>query len=436
YQQYQQRYGIYWKFVSNGTVIEEKLPRAKTSNSDTVQPGYGQYENDNLHNMIEYKSQGVTDDSTYRYATDGGWFTYTMAVDDTAPMTVLSFKVRKADDGKTLRVRVGDTVLFSQALKASADAKDVYDVKLLIPQDVMNRCVYAKSADGKDYKVIDVTFSSNDGDKESAKVCDFIYMTAVKPAYEYDSTTAYFVDCGDQNTSTLTGKDKLGLYNCVTEQLYGADEVTGAVWGLIDDATDQYNGSSKGGGIYTANTWCDESHAADGAAKNTSFRYTKNQYENSIDRHLDYAFALPNGSYSVEVAFADPWSCSKNPTVYANLGEADESVIAKNCAIGSAVKGTAKVTNGKLTINVRSEDKAINLCYIIIKPEEVTANVTGQKGDVNLDGKVDVLDAVALQKYLLGQKDFTGENAFAADICSDAVPDIYDLAALKRTLLQ
>ena len=222
----------------------------------------------------------------------------------------------------------------------------------------------------------------------------------------------------------------------MTEQLYGADEVTGAVWGLIDDATDQYNGSSKGGGIYTANTWCDESHAADGAAKNTSFRYTKNQYENSIDRHLDYAFALPNGSYSVEVAFADPWSCSKNPTVYANLGETDESVIAKNCAIGSAVKGTAKVTNGKLTINVRSEDKAINLCYIIIKPEEVTANVTGQKGDVNLDGKVDVLDAVALQKYLLGQKDFTGENAFAADICSDAVPDIYDLAALKRTLLQ
>ena len=436
YQQYQQRYGIYWKFVSNGTVIEEKLPRAKTSNSDTVQPGYGQYENDNLHNMIEYKSQGVTDDSTYRYATDGGWFTYTMAVDDTAPMTVLSFKVRKADDGKTLRVRVGDTILFAQALKASANAKDVYDVKLLIPQDVMNRCVYAKNADGKDYKVIDVTFSSNDGDKESARVCDFIYMTAVKPAYEYDSTTAYFVDCGDQNTSTLTGKDKLGLYNCVTEQLYGADEVTGAVWGLIDDATDQYNGSSKGGGIYTANTWCDESHAADGAAKNTSFRYTKNQYENSIDRHLDYAFALPNGSYSVEVAFADPWSCSKNPTVYANLGETDESVIAKNCAIGSAVKGTAKVTNGKLTINVRSEDKAINLCYIIIKPEEVTANVTGQKGDVNLDGKVDVLDAVALQKYLLGQKDFTGENAFAADICSDAVPDIYDLAALKRTLLQ
>ncbi len=436
YQQYQQRYGIYWKFVSNGTVIEEKLPRAKTSNSDVVQPGYGQYENDNLHNMIEYNSQGVTDDSTYRYVTKGGWFTYTMAVDETAPMTVLNIKLRKADNGKSLRVRVGDAILFADTLNYEG-TKDVYDVKLTVPADVMQRCVYDKTADGKEHRVLDVTFSSNEDGKESAKVCDFIYMTAVKPAYEYDSSIAYFVDCGDQNTSTLTGKDKLGQYNCVTEQLYGADEVTGKMWGLIDDPTDQYDGASKGGGIYTANTWCDESHGADGAAKNSSFRYTKNQYENNIDRHLDYAFELPNGTYSVEVAFADPWSCSKNPTVYANLGKADESVIAKNCAIGTAIQGTAKVTDGKLTVNVRSEDKAINLCYIIIKPAETAAaSVKGQKGDINLDGAVDVADAVLLQKYLLGLKTFSGEQAYAADLYADAMPDSFDLAVLKRHLLQ
>lgn len=437
YQQYQQRYGIYWKFNPNGTVIEEKLPRAKETNTDTVQPGYGQYESDNLHSMVEFLSKGVTDDSTYRYVTDGGWFTYTMAVDETAPMTVLRIKLRKADNDKTLRVRVGDSILMNGTL-AYSGSEDVYEKRILIPADVLQRCVYSKTADGKDYRVIDVTFSSDVEGKESAKVCDFIYMTAVKPLYEYDSSIAYFVDCGDQNTSTLTGKDKLGLYNCVTEQLCGQDDVTGCTWGLVDDPTDQYEGASKSGGIYTANTWPDERSTADGANSTSSFRYTKNQYENNIDRHLDYQFTLPNGKYTVETYFADPWSCSKNPTVYANYGRTDQQTVAENCAIGTPVKGSAAVTDGTLTINVHSEDKAINLCYILIRPEETEApSVIGKKGDINLDGTANVLDLVILQKHLLGVTKFTsGEQAYAADVCSDAQTDVFDIAMLKRMLLQ
>lgn len=436
YQQYQQRYGIYWKFVPNGTVIEERLPREKTTVTDTVQPGYGQYESDNLHKMVEYKSEGVTDDSTYRYADNGGWFTYRMAVDEDAEMLVLHAKLRKADNGKTLRIRVGDTVLF--AGKLDYDGKDdVYDVKLTIPDDVRQRCIYEVTADNEQRKVIDVTFSADGTDEASAKVCDFLYMEAVAPLYVYDSSIAYFVDCGDQNTDTCSSRDKLGAYNSVSEQLYGADEVTGKVWGLIDDPTDQYNGSGKSRGIYTANTWPDEAHPADGADKTASWRYTKNQYEGGIDRHLDYGFSLPDGTYSVEVAFANPWGCSKDPTVYANLGGANESVICKNAPVdGSAVKGEAKVTGGKLTINVRSEDKAINLCYILIRPIDVpSASVNGCKGDINLDGSVDVLDAVLMQKYLLGQENFSGEQAYAADVASDAVPDVFDLTLLKRDLI-
>jgi hypothetical protein len=116
YMQYQQRYGIYWKFIPNGTVIEEKLPRAKTTITDTVQPGYGQYESDNLHRMVELNSVGVTNDSTYRYVENGGWFTYRMAVDDSAPMLRLRLKFRKSDNGRSIRVRVGDAVLMQANL--------------------------------------------------------------------------------------------------------------------------------------------------------------------------------------------------------------------------------------------------------------------------------------------------------------------------------
>lgn len=187
YKQYQQRYGIYWKFVPNGTVIEEKLPRAKTTITDTVQPGYGQYESDNLHKMVEVNSIGITNDSTYRYVQKGGWFTYRMAVDDTASILRLRLKLRKADNGKSLRVRIGDSILFSEKLDYSGE-KDIYEVTLTIPKEVRERCIYRINADGKEYSVLDVTFSADVNGEESAKVCDFIYMEAVKPLYEYENT--------------------------------------------------------------------------------------------------------------------------------------------------------------------------------------------------------------------------------------------------------
>ena len=431
YQQYQQRYGIYWKFLSNGTVIEEKPPRAKVSVSDTVQPGYGQYEGDDLHAMVEINSVGVTDDSTYRYAKAGGSFKYQMAVDPDAPMTVLQVTFRKEDNGKPIVITAGNSILFDGVLNYEGKG-DTYNVKLLIPQDVIEASLKTVQANNTEYSVIDIGFSGKDG-KDSARVCDFIYMNAVKPVYEFDSSVAYFVDCGDQDTTTATGSDKFGLYNCLTEQLYGVDEVTGAEWGLIDDATDQYNGSSKGGGLYTANTWCNEYAPADGADKSSSFRYTKNQYENNIDRHIDYAFSLPNGKYTVEMAFADPWNCSKNPTVYANYGKDDQTVVAKNCATdGTAVKGSVTVTDGKLTLNFRSEDKAINVSYIKISFDgKTTLPAASLKGDVNQDGKIDAKDAAALRDYLLIKTKTLAAPA-NADINGDGKLNAVDLALLKR----
>ena len=437
YKQYEQRYGIYWKFVPNGTVIEEKLPRAKVTATDTVQPGYGQYESDNLHNMVETGSVSVTNDSTYRYVKNGGWFTYRMAIDDTAPIMRLHVKLRKSDNGKTLRIRVGDAVLWSGTLSYSGN-DDVYDLLLTVPDDVRERCTYSIKADGKEYSVLDVTFSSDKNAAESAKVCDFIYMEAVRPLYEYDSSIAYYVDCGDHNSSTVTGRDKLGIYNSLTEQLYGADEVSGRMWGLIDSPNDQYNGSSRSKGLYTANTWCDEANTADGADKSYSFRYTKNQYENNIARHLDYSFSLPNGTYNVEMCFCDPWGCSKKPTAYANYGKTNETVLVQNAPTDrTAVSGTAKVTDGELTVNLRSEDKAINICYIIIRPINCeSASTIGRKGDINIDGNVSIADVVLMQKYLLGKIVLTDEQAFAADIASDVIIDSFDMLKLRRMLIK
>ncbi len=434
YRQYQQRYGIYWNFISNGSASNERPPRAKTTTVDTVQPGYGQYENDNLHNMTEKDTQSITDDSTYRYAKPGGYFSYRMAVEPEAPFTTLTVTLRKADNGKTLRIVAGDTILYAGTLDYTG-RKDTYNKVLVIPKEVMDSCVQHITADGEEYDVIDITFSA-DNNEESAKVCDFIYTKSVKPLYEYDESIAYFVDCGDHDSYTLSGSDKLGSWNSVTEQLYGEDPVTGAVWGLIDDPTDQYNGSSKSGGLYTANTWCDEYNTNDGRDKSASYRYTKNQYENGIDRSLRYGFSLPSGKYSVEMCFSDPWSCSTKPSVYAGYGTASQQAIAENCTSdGKTVsKGEVTVDSSKeLELTFVSEDKAINLNYIIIRPieldplpkAEAPGTVTGgMKGDANCDGKVNVADAVAILQYIANQTKYplTDEGMINADV--DGEPGI------------
>jgi len=425
YKQYQQRYGIYWNFQASGTAVD-KPPRSKKTVVDTVQPGYGQYENDDLHAMEEKNTQGVTDDSTYRYAEKGGYFKYRMAVDKDADYNILTVKFRKSDNEKTIRITAGDAIIYQHELYVSNDAPDVYDVQILLPSEVMENYVEHITADGEEYDVVTIGFSGINGE-ESAKVCDFIYMTAQRTNYEYDSSIAYFVDCGDHDTSTTSGRDMLGFYNSVTEQLYGIDPVTGMTWGLIDDPNDQYNGSSKSGGLYTANTWCDEYHTADGRDKTATYRYTKNQYENDIDRRLDYGFQLPDGKYEVEMCFSDPWGCSTKPSIYTAYDTNSRELIKSGCATDGKTPTTFELTStgGGVQFTLTSEDKAININYIIIRTLEqeplplVTAGEDDiLRGDANCDGEVNMADAVFIMQTI-GNPDkysITGKGEKNADV--------------------
>lgn len=373
YLKYQERYGIYWYLLTP----EEKAAkdagdiRTEETVADTVQPGYGQYENDDLHRMSESDTVSVTDDSTYRYAKAGGSFTYQMAVNP-EDVTYLVLYFRAEDNGKSILVRSGQRVLLQTVLDYHG-TEDVYELRAQIPQELL-RAAETVSVDGETYRTVPVTFSGVDG-AESARVCDFIYTKSVKLLYPTDEGTAYFVNCGDHDVTTVTGNDRFGVYNSVTEQLYGYDRVTGRKWGLIDDPEDRYNGSSISNAIYTANTWAYESNTRDDQPKEATNRYTKNQYENGIaDRRLDYAFELPNGSYQVEIGFADPWGCSNGPRVYANYDKTDRQTLAEGFSVAnSPLRAAVNVTDGELTLNFRNDSdagRAINVSYILIKFEK------------------------------------------------------------------
>ena len=190
-----------------------------------------------------------------------------------------------------------------------------------------------------------------------------------------DSSVVYFVDCGDYNVNTVSEGDQLGTHNSVTDQVYGADPVTGYKWG-VDDAVSSplENGDCPKGGVSTDWTWPYEfNEAGDGVPKTGSNRYTKNQFEKGIaERHLDYKFELENGTYYIEVGCIDPWQVSKTPNVYLNYGKESQVVLAEalNIAGGDTASGSVAVQDGELTVNLRAtgdDNKAINVTYIIIK---------------------------------------------------------------------
>lgn len=369
YTKYNERYGIYFYYLSDeeNAALNEEPTQTEDTIVDTVQPGYGQYENDELHDMTESSSVGVTNDGTYRYAKAGGYFTYNFAITE-GEDNYLSLTLRKEDNGKTLKITSDGIELFKDTLDYIG-LEDTYTLRVAIPQEIIGKAAL-RTVEGTFYSTVPVTFESADAN-DSAKVCDFIYLLTAKKKYETDSSVAYFVDCGDHNVFTPPTGEKYGVYNSVSEQLYGYDRVTGKKWGLIDDPIDRYNGAGISNALYTANTWAYEFNVADNLVKEDTCRYTKNQYENGYtERYLDYYFELPNGTYDVEIGFSNPWSCSNKHTVYANKDKASESVLAKDYQVtGEPLKATVEVTDGVLTLNFRNGTNAglaINVTYIKI----------------------------------------------------------------------
>lgn len=75
-------------------------------------------------------------------------------------------------------------------------------------------------------------------------------------------------------------------------------------------------------------------------------------------------------------------------------------------------------------------EKTVDICEI----SDVLS--AGIKGDVNLDGAVNIADLVLLQKYLLRTGTLTAEQGFNGDMDGDNTLDIFDNVLLRRELIR
>jgi len=478
YSQHTERYGIYFNFESNSGAFNVNRYLAELENNrfaaallDTVQPGYGQYENDDLHNMTEQGtgSTGATGNGTSRLANAGGSFTYTMYVEPSCD-NALEITLKKEDNGKSLQISAGEEVIYNETLDYKGTEEE-YTIRIPVSMDVLAKAATALGekhpTTGKDAYTAIFTFKSGN-DEASARICNYAYTTTayaantgltlsadageltqngtsytlvlpedvetltltavpedtfgyirvngavIRDTYTVDMTSsnfltleitvygedhetsavytvnieqpvndrtnvdpalAYFVNCGDYDVTTLSEGDLFGIYNGVTEQIYGTDPVTGKKWGIVDTiSTPLRNGTASNAAmtntVFTDNTWTFETNASlsDASPKTATNRYTKNQYENGIARNLNYNFELPNGKYTVELYFTDPWNCSKNPIV-----SLEGHQVLKNVAMNKAVTADVLVEDGELNLAITSPAATLclNLCYIkIYLPED------------------------------------------------------------------
>ena len=171
YSQHKERYGIYFTFVDKQTLSMEEM-NTEIKRIDTVQPGYGQYENDELHNMTEYGtgSVGSTANGTSRYAKQGGSFSYTMEVNQEATNLHLTFKNTEA--GKGIQVTVDGKAIYETILVAQGE-NEYFDVIVSIPTEILKQAE-KRFFNCRERRVLTFTFQGINGE-ESASVCQFIY---------------------------------------------------------------------------------------------------------------------------------------------------------------------------------------------------------------------------------------------------------------------
>ena len=173
FSQHQERYGIYFEFIDKETAVSDAdNVKAERNRIDTVQPGYGQYENDPLHNMTEHGegSVGTTQGGTNRYAKAGGSFSYTIEVDPEGTTLLVTFKT--ADAGKSIEILAGEVSVYKEVLTGEGE-EEYYDVLIPLSEEVLKK-VYGRFYNCRDRKVLDFVFRGIDG-AESAAVCQFIY---------------------------------------------------------------------------------------------------------------------------------------------------------------------------------------------------------------------------------------------------------------------
>ncbi len=133
YKQHTSRYGIYFTLADSNTKLPENMDD-KYVIIDSLPVGNDQYEFS--HNLqSENSTSGNHKGLMFRDATSNGWFSYDMAVDNTAT-NYLKVKYYSGDAGRKFKIFIDGELLADVTLE-DPNPNNFYDVYYEIPQDMI-----------------------------------------------------------------------------------------------------------------------------------------------------------------------------------------------------------------------------------------------------------------------------------------------------------
>ncbi len=185
-----QRYGIYWLFTGEDPAeIQKRILETKEKGRDAnvylegVGIGYGAQTEGDDSNYPHIKNEGTGSvgdmGKLTRYAKAGGSFSYLFKVDKNKT-NYLNCQYSKEDNGKTMVIKVGDTVIAEDKLNYD-DVGTLYKVKYEIPAAAIDQAVKYEKKDNTTGKtqiqdVIRISFSGAAGE-ESPKLYESAYTS-------------------------------------------------------------------------------------------------------------------------------------------------------------------------------------------------------------------------------------------------------------------
>lgn len=140
YQQYEQRYGIYWTLVEQNSEEMQKYILEKqhkdqliASEIDSIQIGNDQYELS--HNILGKNTEsGDRDGFHYRFAKSNGWFSYEMKVSNETD-TYLHLSYMPGDLKKGFDIYIND-IQISHEIRGTNSWNELIDKTFLIRKDI------------------------------------------------------------------------------------------------------------------------------------------------------------------------------------------------------------------------------------------------------------------------------------------------------------
>lgn len=173
-----ERYGLYWYFCEKGEKKEKEFGGATWQKVDAIQPGYSQYEKDEIHQMQESDSVAgnVPNGGSTRCVNPGGFVTYQFVLDEEKEQHAILCRFAKEDSGKSIRIKLNEDIIIEKSFWYCGE-DEFFTKQFAIPKELIEKNKIKIKHGGAEKYVLPITFTSGDG-KVSARLVGGVYLMA------------------------------------------------------------------------------------------------------------------------------------------------------------------------------------------------------------------------------------------------------------------